>query len=83
MPSLNEVFTDFDNDDWTSPVNMLKIKAAVSNQEPTVVLGSRTYAIKYNESDRVFIKSISGYAPCGWFSKQRLERYEPEGDKDK
>jgi hypothetical protein len=71
-----------DPKDWTNPLNMMRIAKAVANEDTTVVLNGRTYMIRYNESDRVFIKCLGSYAPCGWFSKAKLARYEPEGDLD-
>ena len=79
--TIDPAFDIEKDNDWTSPVNMLKIKEAVFKHRATVILNGATYNITYlQDKERVFLKIKDNYAPCGYFTKERLRRYSAEGE---
>jgi hypothetical protein len=85
MPSENrDVFpyTDLESKDWLNPLAILELRKAVRRRKDTVNLNDKVYSIRYEEL-KVFVKNISDFAPCGWFTYQQLEEYEFEADHDK
>lgn len=68
-----------DSKDWTNPVNMLAIRDAVREHHKQVTLNGHIFVIKY-DSQKVYVKIQNDYAPCGWFTYEELEKYNPEGD---
>jgi hypothetical protein len=71
-----------DRDECTfNPINLLKIRDAVSDFSLEVELDGDMFSIKYDlPKMMVFVKKTDAFFPCGWFSIEKLQTFNCEGE---